>query len=109
MSKLFFDHLVALEDVEKALKNSGLNKDEMVEIWKIIDEMVHHRVIGCILDKLPREHHEEFLRKFTEAPHDEGILVYLKEKVGADLEDFIKKEMRTLSDELHEEITKKLS
>jgi hypothetical protein len=109
MSRVFYDHLVQLSEVENLLKKSGLNHEERVEIWHIIDEMVHHRVIGCILDKLPREHHDEFLNKFSEKPHDENLIEYLKEKIGGDLEDFIKKEVKLLSNELHTEITKKLS
>jgi hypothetical protein len=62
MSKVFYDHLVSLDDVEKALKKRKLSVEEREELWKIIDEMVHHRVVGCILEHLPSEHHGDFVK-----------------------------------------------
>jgi hypothetical protein len=62
--------------------------------------MVHHRVLGCILDRLPKEHHEEFLTKFSERPHDENLFEYLRDRIIDDVEEFIKAEIRLLSSEL---------
>jgi hypothetical protein len=106
---VFYDHLVDLKDIEEKIKNKGLSKEEHEELMLIIDEMIHHRVVGCILDKLPKNFHEEFLGHFSERPHDEALLSYLKEKVGEDLSEFIKSEVRLLASELHQEIDRKLS
>ena len=69
------------------------------------DEIVHHKVMGCVLDNLPREHHEEFLGIFDASPHDEDLLfTYLRKKVGDNIESLIKQEIGGLASELLEEI-----
>lgn len=104
MSKLFFDQLIVLDDLESEIKKAAKSPEEREELWRLVDEMVHHRVMGCILDKLPRESHEEFLGKFHAAPHDEGIMGYLKGKIGENVEDLIQTEIGGLAYELLEEI-----
>jgi len=107
MSKIFYDHLIILEDVEKEIAKAVSSEEERHELWKIVDEVVHHRVMGCILDKLPHEHHHEFLSKFHASPHDESLIGYLKEKIGDNFEELIRQEMGDLSFELLEDIRKK--
>lgn len=105
MSKLFFDHLVELKEIDREIKKIAKTAGEREELWGLVDEIIHHKVMGCILDRLPREHHEEFLELYTGRPHDEKLLFdYLKEKVGADMEEVIRSEMEKLSVELLGEI-----
>lgn len=105
MSKLFFDRLVELKKIDKEIRKVAKTPEEREEIWAIVDEMVHHKVMGCILDKLPRPHHEEFLEIYHKSPHDEELLFgYLKTKAGPDIEDVIKGEIENLSSELLKEI-----
>ena len=107
MSKLFFDQLVVLDDVDGEIKKIAKSKEEKEELWQLVDEMVHHRVLGCVLDALPRKHHEEFLEKFHKAPHDESLLDYLREKVGNNIDELIRQEIGDLAFELLEEIRAK--
>ena len=105
MSKLFFDHLVEFEEIEKQIKKVAKTPEEREELWGLVDEIIHHKVIGCILDKLPRQHHEEFLELFHKSPHDEELLFgYLRKKVGDNIESLIKQEIGGLASELLEEI-----
>jgi hypothetical protein len=105
MSKLFFDHLVEFEEIEKQIKKVAKTSEEREELWGLVDEIIHHKVIGCILDKLPRQHHEEFLELFHKSPHDEELLFgYLRKKVGDNIESLIKQEIGGLASELLEEI-----
>ncbi len=104
MSKLFFDHLINLEDVEKEINEVSSTKEEKDELWQLVDEIIHHRVLGCILDKLPRKDHEEFLGMFHRHPYDEAIIDYLREKIGGNVEEIIKQEIGTLAFELLTEI-----
>ncbi len=108
MSSVFYDNIIDLNKVEKAFKKHKLTVEEKEEMWKIVDEMVHHRVVGCILEKLPREHHKEFMDKFSEKPHDMAHWDYLKDRITGDVELFIKDELKLLADEVHGLITKKL-
>jgi hypothetical protein len=105
MSKLFYDYLVELKEIDKQIKKVAKTSEEREELWGLVDEIVHHKVMGCILDKLPRVHHEEFLDLFHKSPHDEELLfTYLRKKVGDNIEDLIKQEIGVLSDELLEDI-----
>ncbi len=104
MSKLFFDHLIVFEEIESEIDKSAKSPEEREELWGIVDEIVNHRVMAAILDKLPKKHHEEFLDMFHKAPHDEALFDYLKEKVGENVEELIKGEIGDLAYELLEEI-----
>jgi len=100
MSKIFYDRLIVLEEIEAEVKKIAKTREEKEELWKEVDELVHHRVLGCILDKLPEKNHQEFLEKFHKAPYDEGLIPFLAERIGQDIEDFLKLEMGKLKTEL---------
>lgn len=105
MSKLFFDHLVELNKVDKEIKKVAKTNEERAELWALVDEIVHHKVMGCILGKLPRDNHEEFLEMFHERPYDEEYLFeYLRKKVGQNIEELIKQEIGVLGADLIGEI-----
>lgn len=104
MSKLFFDRLVELKEVDKQIKKIAKTKEEREELWILVDEIIHHKVIGCILDKLPRDNHEEFLEMFYKSPHDEELIfTYLRKKVGNNIESLIKQEIGVLATNLLED------
>jgi len=107
MSKIFYDDLVIFESLEVHIKNISQTPEEKEELWRIVDETLHHRMMGCILDYLPEELHEEFLEKFHLAPHDEGLFDYLNEKTQKDIRAFIKEEVSKLEQELLKELRPK--
>ena len=105
MTKIFYDHLVELGKIDKQIKKVAKTSEEKEELWGLIDEIVHHKVIGCILGNLPRKHHEEFLGMFHKSPHDEELLFsYLRRKIGDNIESLIRQEIGGLATELLEEI-----
>ena len=104
MSKIFYDHLVILEEVDTEIKSIAEFPEEKEELWKLVDEIVHHRVMISILDKLPIEHHEEFLTRFHEAPHHDSHIDFLNDKLEENIENIIKKEIKSLEVELLQEI-----
>jgi hypothetical protein len=104
MSRVFYDRLVAFDHIDRELNKIVETKEEREELWKIIDEYIHHRVVGCILAKLPKEHHEEFLTRFTDAPHHESHFKYLTEKIPTDVERFLRDEIVIIGNELLEVI-----
>src|SRR3989344_7486906 len=93
MSKIFYDHLVIFEEVEREIKNVTELAEEREELWHLIDEIIHHRVLGCILDVLPRKDHEEFLLSFHASPYSDTHIVYLNKKIQGNIEETIKKEI----------------
>lgn len=107
MSKLFFDHLIEFEEIEIELKGLNISREERVELEKIIDSMVHHRVIGKILSHLPQEHHGEFLEKYHERPFDPSLLEWINQRIEKSVEEHIKTEIKTLKKEILEDLRKK--
>lgn len=107
MSILFYDRLIVLEGLDKKLKKLVSSNDEIQEIWATIEELIHHRVLGCILDNLSEKHHTEFLEKFHKFPHDEKLLKYLQVKIDKDIEKLIKKEVKLLKKEILADLKKK--
>ena len=108
MSHLFYDHVIVIEDLEEVVK-SHEEPEEREELHRLVDEMIHHRVLGCILDQLPRRHHEEFLEKFHASPYDDSLINYLQEKTPkeVDIEKKIREEVAKLKKELLAELKKK--
>lgn len=104
MSKLFFDHLVVLDEVEAFIRKNTKTNEEKEELWGIIDEIVHHKVLDLILGKLPKNLHGDFLKKFHSHPHDEDIIKYLQEKITENVEELIRQEIGSLASSLLDEI-----
>lgn len=100
MSTLFYDHLTIIKGLDKKIKKNSSSNDEMQELWFYVEELIHHRVLECCLGNLPEEHHDEFLKKFHKSPHDSGLIEYLNQKIGKDVEKLIKVEIKKLSKEL---------
>ena len=63
MSKIFYDHIIVLEDVDNEIKSIAHSHEERDELWQLVDEIIHNRVLGKLLDVLPKESHQEFLDK----------------------------------------------
>lgn len=107
MAKIFYDHLTITEEVTVELDHYQIDKEEKEEIIQLIDENIHHRVLDVILQKLPKEKHEEFLRQFTLSPEDNKLLDYLRQEI-ADIEELIIAEANTVKKELLAEIKRSL-
>ncbi len=105
MSKLFFDHLIILEEVDSEIKKIATSTEEKEEMWLLVDEMVHHKAFDSILSKLPRDNHEEFLELFHSGPHDEIVIFnYLKNKIGQNIEELLKAEFGEFTYEILKEL-----
>lgn len=100
MSKLFFDKLVDFKKLEKKISSIITTSDEKHEYWQIVDELIHHRVLHCVLNELDEKHHEEFLVKLHEAPHDEGLIDYLTSKITKDVREFLRLEIQSVNHEV---------
>lgn len=104
MSTLFFDNLLELDKVDKSIKKVTSTREEAIELWEIVDEIIHHRVFGCVMQELPKKHHEEFLKMFHKNPSDESLLDYLREKVKKDVALVIKESVSLFVLELTKEL-----
>lgn len=106
MSKVFYDHLIILTEVETEIKSMAETEEERHELWQIVDEIIHMRMLELFLNKLAQEHHDEFLERFHKAPHDETLLGFLNERIEENIEELVKAEMVLLTSEILREIRK---
>ena len=104
MSKLFYDHLIILEELDHHIRHAAETPEEKEELWSIIDEIIHHRVIGCVLDRLPEEDHYEFLEIFHKTPHDTELISYINLRIDEGIEEAIRDEIENIKEELLEVI-----
>ena len=107
MSIIFYDRLVIFDGLDRKLKKMVSSNEELQEMWQMIEELTHHRILGCVLDRLPKQKHQDFLERFEKAPHDEELLKYLKKEISEDMEEVIKKEVKTLKKEILKELKSK--
>lgn len=98
MTKIFYDHLVLIEELTVELEN--LDHESRREIVGLMDETLHHHVLDTILTHLPKEHHETFLNRFHRAPHDPQLLVFLKQYIVIDIENEIRKKAKKVKKDL---------
>jgi len=106
MSKVFFDHLVIREEITAELDLHAIDPEEREELIQLVDEILHHHVLNVILNHLPKEHHLDFAKRLHEAPHDPGILEYVKTKVTIDIEDELKKHAAKIKKDILADIKK---
>lgn len=106
MSKIFYDQYIFLEELETELDSCDFEREERDEIDSLIEEMIHHRVLDRLLVNLPKEHHEEFLKKFHSAPYNEDLIAYINSKIESSVEEHVKDEMAKLKKEILEDIKK---
>jgi len=107
MSKLFFDHLLKLDDVNIFIKKSASSTEEHKELIDLVDNIVTTNVLDKILSKLDKKDHEEFLALFHKCPHDEiQIFAYLNTKTGKDINKVLEQELKDFSKEILSELTK---
>jgi len=100
MTKIFYDKLTNLKKVEKKIKKVARTPEEREELYQLVDDILHHRVLGKILEKLPESHHSEFLDEFKKKPHDESLFEFLGKRIEGDVKEFIKSEIHALAVEL---------
>lgn len=105
MSKLFYDRLIVLEEFNHHIRHASETSEEKEELWSIVDEIIHHRVMGCILERLPEDDHYEFLDKFHNTPHDDELFKYINHRIDEDIQEAIKLEIENVKEELMEEMS----
>lgn len=106
MSKLFYDHLLELEELNNYINevvDTGIERDEL---WQLVDEIIHHRVLGCVLDHLPTDHHESFVEKYKTEPHNNELIVFVNERIEHDIEEKIRENIKIMEEELLSELTR---
>lgn len=102
MSKVFYDFLLDFGGVEKRVNAVVETTEERHELWQLIDEIIHHRLMGCVFDCLPQGYYEEFLGMFEEKPYDENLIEFLEEKSQTNIHQTIAREIEKIISEIDE-------
>ena len=100
MGKVFYDHLVAFEEIHAELGKYDLTIEEREEIISLSDQHLHHSVIYVILKSLPTDKHKSFLEDFYKSPHSPDLLKYLNNEA--------QKEIKKLAKLIKEDIVKEI-
>ena len=89
MSRLFYDHLIDLEKIHEKLDGYELTNTEKADLLQLIDETIHHEVMNVILTHMPKEHHEDFLDRFSQAPHQKKHITYIAQTANINIQDAV--------------------
>lgn len=108
MATLFYDHLLIMEEMVIILDAYGLPNEERKKLLSLIDETLHHHILDEILNNLPKEFHTEFLDKYSQYPHDQSLLTYLKEKTPGNIEKKMLQRANTIKKQLKQHIKETL-
>lgn len=104
MTKIFYDHLIEIEEITIKIDSHGIEAEEKKEILSLIDETLHQHTLKVILDNLPFSKHEEFLHQFHQNPIDLNLLEYLKKEIEVDIEEIIRSESKKVKQNILKEI-----
>ncbi len=104
MTKLFYDHLIIIEEIVAVLVEHKLSKKEQEEILDLVDQTMHQEILATIMHHLPKDHHERFLIHLHATPGDKKIMEFVKEKSGVDIE----KEILKTADRVKRNVLKEI-
>lgn len=105
MKRVFWDHLIEIEEIEIKIDEHGLEKEEKLQLLKTIHQTFDAKILEEVLSHLPKEKHTTFLDKFAQKPHHPNVLEFLKEEIE-DIDEKISKLAKKLKKEILEELAK---
>jgi hypothetical protein len=105
MNKIFYDHLIIIEEVVTIIDAHDIDAQEKKQIMDLVEQTLHQEALNTVFTHLPKDHHETFLIHFNAAPHDRKILDFVKDKSGVDIEKAILKTANTVKKKIMKEIT----
>ena len=107
MAKIFYDHLLFMEEIIAVIKTHKLTAKEKQKILSLIDSAMHNHMLNEILTHLPKHYHETFLHHFSKAPNDKKLLEFLKKEAREDIEIVLAKRASKVKEELLKDLKNK--
>lgn len=104
MAKLFYDHLIIIEEVISVLDSYNLSSIEREQILDLIDQTMQQEILATVLSNIPKQHHELFLSYLHVAPQDKKIIEFVREKGGDNIEKQILKTANRVKKKILKEI-----
>lgn len=105
MRKVFWDHLIKIDEIHIQIDSHGFTKDEKHNLLHIAYQTIDMRVMETILTHLPKEKHKQFLEYFAKEPHHPKLLDMLKKDIY-DIEDKIQNVVKDIKKEIFKELNK---
>lgn len=102
MSRVFYDHIIVLEELEEEINKIAPSHDAKFKLWQMIDEITHFRVLHRTLKLLPKNHHRKFLMMLHQAPYEPEIMYFLMEKTEGQIEKSLKQEKESILQDLRD-------
>ncbi|MFA6082111.1 MAG: hypothetical protein WC773_01670 [Patescibacteria group bacterium] len=78
MSQLFYAHLVPLDEALHLLDQYELESDERDQLEEMVYAIFDHNIMNLIMQKVPKEHHDNLVEMIAVSPFDLAIIDYLK-------------------------------
>lgn len=102
--KVFYSHLVVIEDLTAELDKWLIPAEEKTEMLQLIEETLHNHTLNVILNHLPGHKHQVFLENFEKNPENAELMALLKAEIKEDIEAAIKTQAERIKKELLLEI-----
>ena len=106
MTKIFYDHLIKIEEITVELDNYELTVEERDEFISLVDETLHNHTLNIILSLLPKEFHEDFLSMLNQKPDSLELLDFLEKQTQVDVKEKISTEAKKVKQEILKDIKK---
>ena len=92
MAPLFYDHLVIKTQIIELINQKQEPENQKGKAIQLVDDIIYEDIIASILEKLDSHKHAAFLSQVQDRPYDPELISYLKEHIGPDIEDNIRRE-----------------
>ena len=77
----FYQELVELEEIEKLLVDAAMPDPQREHLLDTVNKTIHLEMVKFVLDEIPKEQHEEFLRFLDKGPSDNSLDVFVRRSV----------------------------
>ena len=105
MAILFYDHLIIKTEILSIISGSEAEENQKGKVLQLVDDIYFQSITKYILSSLDEKHHKTFLIKVHEKPYDPDIIVYLRDHLGDDVEDQIKKEAERITQKILKDLS----
>lgn len=98
--RLFYDHLVDKTNLARLIEGKEKDFKKRIDLYKMLDEIIHNTVLDVIFIHLDKKHHKEFLVLMHKNPRSAELLVYLKLRAHPQIEAKIRERVENLKNKI---------
>ena len=80
MSKPFFAEIIELSEFETHFQEHEVSAEELLDLLREVEELLHAKTLDIILEELPEEHHGDFLGVFHQDQDNIAHWIFLEER-----------------------------